>query len=179
MIKTTLTLFLMCLIAQVSNAQNTKINEKVAWKTYAVQNVKIQYPNNWELDTSKNFGTTFFLFSPITSPTDQFKENINLIIQDISKYNLTFEQYVEAAEAQIATIINDAKIISGETVKSNNQNCRKTIFTGKQGIYELKFETYCWIEKGKAYVLTFTCEKKEFDNYINLGDKIMSSFEIK
>ena len=54
------------------------------FKVHSENEYSIQYPENWELNESKAMGTNFILFSPLNSKKDQFKENVNLIIQDLN-----------------------------------------------------------------------------------------------
>jgi len=48
-----------------------------------------------------------------------------------------------------------------------------------QGRYELKVEQYYWVVNKEAYVLTFTSETSEYDNYQQVGESILNSFKIK
>jgi hypothetical protein len=140
---------------------------------------KIEYPSDWRLDESGNMGTSFILFSPVDKVNENFNTNINLIIQDVSAYNITFDQYVELSEKQIKTMINDSKIVFSDLVTTESNQYQKLIFTGKQGVSDLKFEQFYIMRGPKVYVLTLTCEKEEFDDFQQLGEKIMNSFQIK
>jgi hypothetical protein len=124
-------------------------------------------------------GTRFILFSQLTSKNDQFKENVNLIVQDLTGHNIDLNQYVEISENQIKTMITDGNIISSERVKKDEKEFQRVIYTGKQGIYDLQFEQYYWVENSNAYVLTLTCEITVFTDFKNTGEKILNSFEIR
>lgn len=140
---------------------------------------KIEYPSDWELDESGNMGTSFILFSPVDKLNENFNTNINLIIQDVSAYNITFDQYVELSEKQIKTMIIDSKIVFSDLVTTESNQYQKIIFTGKQGVSDLKFEQFYIMRGPKVYVLTLTCEKEEFDDFQQLGEQIMNSFQVK
>ena len=143
------------------------------------KNYSIEYPSGWELNKSGQMGTKFILFSQLTSKDDQFKENVNLIIQDLTGHNIDLNQYVEISENQIKTMITDGNIISSERLNKNGKEFQKVIYTGKQGIYDLKFEQYYWVENNNAYVLTLTCEVTEFSDFKIIGENILNSFKIK
>lgn len=149
------------------------------WAILDKDNYKIEYPSDWMLDESGNMGTSFILFSPLVNSEDKFNENVNLMIQDVSTYNLTFEQFVELSEKQIESMLTDGKILSSELVTIDGNNVQKLIFNGKQGEYDLQFEQYYMMRGPIAYVLTFTSEKNEFDKYQEVGEKIMNTFELK
>ena len=148
------------------------------WNTLNEKNYSIEYPSDWELNKSGQMGTKFILFSQLTSKNDQFKENVNLIVQDLTGHNIDLNQYVEISENQIKTMITDGNIILSERVKKDEKEFQRVIYTGKQGIYDLQFEQYYWVENNNAYVLTLTCEITAFTDFKNTGEKILNSFEI-
>lgn len=146
------------------------------WTSLDDKGYSIEYPQKWELNQSGQMGTNFILFSQLTSKTDQFRENVNLIIQDLTGHNIDLDKYVEISEGQIKRIITDGKIISNNRIKKEGTEFQKVIYTGKQGIYNLKFQQYYWVQNDKAYVLTFTYESNDFED---IGERILDSFKIK
>jgi hypothetical protein len=147
-------------------------------KTLNENGYSIQYPDSWDLDKSGQMGTSFILFSKPSSAIDQFRENVNLIVQDLSGKNINLDKYVEISEGQIKTMITNGNIISSKRLKSNGIEFQNVIFTGNQGNYNLKFEQYYWVSKQRAYVLTLTCEVNEFENYKTTAEKILNSFRL-
>jgi len=149
------------------------------WKSLVDEKFEIQYPSDWVVDQSGQMGISFLLFSPLSDESDNFKENVNLLIQDLAGYDLTLDGFVDLSENQIKTLATDGEIILSDRIKDDKVEHHKIIYTGKQGIYELKFEQYYWVIEDKAYVLTLTCENNQFDNYQKIGEEILNSFEIK
>ena len=146
------------------------------WKTINESTYSIQYPDNWELNTEKSMGTSFIIFSEQTSSEDKFRENINLIIQNLEGYNLNLDDYVAISEEQISKMVTNGIIIDSKRLNTNNTEFQKIIFTGKQGLFQLKFVQYYFIKDEKAYVLTFTCEEIQYEKYIFITDQILDSF---
>jgi hypothetical protein len=165
--------FISCnfLYAQV-NENNTK------WISFEKSNFIIQYPSNWDLNESGQMGTSFILFSPLESEKDIFKENVNLIIQDVSAYDINLDQYTEMSEGQIKKMVSNSNLISSDRVKIDNNEYHKLLYTGDQGVFHLKFEQYYWLISGKAYVLTLTTELSKYDDFVQVGEKILNSFKI-
>ena len=161
--------------ASISFGQSTA----VVTKTHAKDNYSIGYPENWELDTSGRMGSSFFLFSETSSTQDTFKENINLIVQDITGLDIDLDKYVEISSEQIKTMIPEGTILESTRKNKEGITYHSMIFTGKQQPYSLKFEQRYWIKNNTAYVLTLTCEKEQFDAYIEIGRKILDSFKIQ
>jgi len=149
------------------------------WKAINESGYMIQYPDSFDLNTSGQMGMTFILLSKQTSQQDLFRENINLLIQDLTGQNIDLDKYVEISEGQIKTMITNGNIIESKRIKAADSEFQRVIYTGVQGQFNLKFEQYYWIVKSKAYVLTLTCEFNQFDKYNEVGEKIMNSFKIK
>ena len=148
------------------------------WKTVNDSNYTIEYPDNWELNKSGQMGTKFILFSKLSNSSDKFRENVNLIIQDLTGSNIELDKYVEISENQIKTLLTNGKIIESKRISDKEFEYHKMIYTGKQGVFDLKFIQYYWVLNNKAFVLTFTAEIDEFGNYAKIGKKIMDSFKI-
>lgn len=161
-----------------SQTENKK-EQTENWTTLKGDNYAIQHPSNWDVDKSGQMNTSFFLFSPIENEIDDFRENINLIIQDLTGYDLTLEQFTELTESQVKTLITNANMISSETVERDNRTYQKMIYTGSQGVYNLQFEQFFWVIDNKAIILTLTCKEDAFNSYRKLGEKIMHSFKYK
>jgi len=147
-------------------------------KSLTENNYSINYPEDWELNKSGLMGSSFILFSPLSSEQDQFKENINLLIQDLTGHNLNLEKYAAISEEQIKTMITDGNILESKRVTTDTLSHHQIIYTGRQGIFNLKFEQYYWVIGDKAYVLTLTCEETQFENYQKVGEEILNSFKL-
>ena len=149
------------------------------WKTLNNNEFSINYPKNWELNSSGQMGTRFIIFSQLTDKNDQFKENVNLIIQDLTGYDFDLNKYVELSENQIKTMITESNILINKRITKNKKEYQKIIYTGRQGVYDLKFIQYYWLENNKAYVLTFTAEVNEFTKFKKTSENILNSFKLK
>ena len=65
------------------------------------KNYKLQYPASWTLDTSKSFGPAIFFFSPLENPEDKFRENINVLVQDLHGEDINLSRYKEITDKQV------------------------------------------------------------------------------
>lgn len=149
------------------------------WKLLSNDEYRIDYPSTWEVNESGQMGTSFILFSPVSSQVDDFRENINLLIQDLTGYGIDLDKYVEISEGQIKSLVAEGKIVLNERKIDEEKEYHRVIYTGKQGVFKLMFEQYYWIVNDKAYILSLTCKESEFDAYKKVGEKILNSFVIK
>ena len=175
-----LTCLLILLATTLASAQSpvTKDESDGKWESLKYGPYTIQYPGDWEVDTSGQMGTSFILFSPLTDPADQFRENVNLLVQDLTGYDLTLDQYVEISEDQIRTMVDNGHIISSTRIREGNPEFHKMIYSGTHDIYQLQFEQYYRVADQTAFVLTLTCETDQFGNYRKTGEAILNSFVI-
>ncbi len=184
MIRITITLLFVSIISFGQNNTKQESSDKTKstdkdWKTLNTETYSIQYPLDWELNQNGLMGTSFILFSALEPEGDQFRENINLLIQDLSTYNIDLNQYTEISEGQIKTMITNSVLIESKRIKVGSEEYHQLIYTGDQGIFRLQFEQYYWVRDKKAFVLTFTCEQDKFSKYKELGEAILNSFTFK
>lgn len=147
------------------------------WLTLNEKEFSVSYPKDWDLDQKGQMGTSFILFSKPSSPQDLFRENVNLLIQNLAGMNINLDKYVEISEEQIKTMIANSQLIESKRM-SGAFPFHKEIYTGDQGILKLKFEQYYWVKDEKAYVLTFTAEVNQFDTFKQTAEAILTSFKL-
>ena len=135
----------------------------------------ISYPATWELNQSGQMGMSFGLFSPLKFDGDTFRENVNLIIQNIASHNLDLTGFVNLSENQIRTMIQDGEILMSEKIGEYH----KIVYQGTMGQFKLKFWQQYWVKDGNAYILTFTAEQTEYDSYQEVARQMMDSFKVK
>lgn len=150
------------------------------WQKLSIDQYEIKLPIDWDIDTSQQMGMRFILLSQLTNENDLFRENVNLLIQDLTGHNLSLDQYVDLTENQVSTLFQNGNIIVSERMNIDAQNeYHKMIYTGKQGIYDLMFQQYFWIIDQEAIIVTHTCEESEIEKYQSIGESILNSFTIK
>ena len=149
------------------------------WNTHNSKEYSIQYPKDWSLDQTGAMGTNFVLFAPLSTTQDPFKENINLITQNLAGQEIDLQEYTDASEVQIKKALTKCKIVSSELQSLNGIEYSKLIYTGTQGAFDLQYEQFYWIKNEMAYIVTFTTEQRDFSKRQLLGEKIMKTFTIK
>lgn len=177
--KTTYLLALLVLIVGITMTVSniSAIHEK--WHNFSDPAFEISYPEGWTPDTSRRqMGAYLLLITDAENESDDFRENINLNIQDLSKQKMTIEQFAELSETQIRNMLKGGKIIRSEKINdsSGRQWCME--FEGTQSNQELHWKQYYYPKNDKMYVLTFTSKISAFDKFHLLADKIMNSFTL-
>ena len=137
---------------------------------------KISYSSNLKLDESGKNGMLFLLLTEKTNSEDNFVENINLMKQDLENLNLNLDKYVEITEKQIN---ENGKLLESKRLKRNGSEYHRLVYEAFLNNFDLKFIQYDFIKNNKAYVLTFTAKKEEFEKYEKNMEEIMKSFKLK
>ena len=161
----------------ISIINNLHSQSSTKWELYSNNDYRINYPSDWNISLNGELGTNFIIKSPFTSLSDDFNENVNLIIQNLSGYNLTLDEYQELTLSQIENLITDAQLLSNKRRFANGKEYHTLIYTGRQGVYTLYYKQYFWIIGEQAVILTFTCKNDEINSYLNVANEIMNSFK--
>lgn len=150
---------------------------QVNWKNFAKDNFTLKYPENWDLDTSGQMNSKVLLFSKLSSNNDTFRENINVVIQNLQGMNIDMKRFVEITEQQIQATPN-GKILENRKIDKGNSEKHLMVWKGKINTFNLKFKQYFYIKNQKAYIITYTATENEYDNYLKIADKILNSFKL-
>jgi hypothetical protein len=130
------------------------------------------------VDTSKAYGAEVFVFSPLENEDDKFRENLNVLIQDLAGLNVDLESFKQLTETQIETLATDGKIIESSIVRSGKGEFYRITYSMTQGIFNLMITSVCFINNDKAYVVTFSAETGQYDHYKMTGQQILDSFTL-
>jgi len=174
--KISISLLLLILIGSDSVfAQKIDSLKSNAWKTVE-KGYKIQFPGNWTFDDSGKSGSTFFILSPKEDEKDEFRENVNLIIQDLGESGYDLKKFMELTEDQIKSLVPGSQILENTLLSGNKGNYQKLIWSGEMGGRKLKFEQFIYVHEKKAYILTLSVELLKWTQYGNIGESILKSY---
>jgi hypothetical protein len=109
-------------------------------------------PPEWEMDYSGRMNTQFILFSPQDSINDFFRENINLIIEDVSSQSITIDDYLEQSKKILFEYITDLKNLKIQ----KEQDFFWLSYEGRQGTMNLSYFQRMSMKRDTVYVLTYT-----------------------
>ena len=162
---------------QVNSASQQQEPTETNFLTYenSIRGIKIDYPSDW---TKQEQSSDFIAFlSSQEDDSDNFLENFNLIIQDLSTQPRTLSEYTELSIAEIEQNTVDAKIIYSESITTDGNPSHKLIYSGKGEFNNLKWMQIYIIKDDKAYVLTYTAEEDAYDFFEDIIEEMISSFE--
>jgi hypothetical protein len=141
-------------------------------------NYGLSYPENWSLDTSRRLGADLFLFSPQENEMDKFRENVNVLIQNLQGQNIDLKRYKQITDNQITNLATDSKVFESSILQGEKGEFFKMSYTMSQNQLMLQVTSICFIHKELAYLVTFTSEANKYGNYQRISDVILNSFSL-
>lgn len=135
----------------------------------------INYPEQWKQNMR---GNIVIFASPKDNSKDSFDENVNVVVQDLSKQSVNLEEYTTLTKNQITGMFGETAIVSIKNATIGGLPAKEMIYNMNYNGKELKLKQV-WMIKGKvAYLLTYTAEPNKFDTYLEVATKIITSFKL-
>lgn len=145
-------------------------------KYYRMQHVSVNYPSDWDIKKASDTENGFFVFSPRTSPTDRYRENVNITFEKAKFADL--ETCVRHSLEKTNIVVNNMKTTEQRKVRFMNLPALKISFSGNKGNIYLTYLRYYFIRNGQFYTLTYVAESAQFQHYLPRGTKIMESVKL-
>ncbi len=150
----------------------------VEYKDFVGNRYQIQYPTSWQIDSSRKMGADLLLFSPLEGGSDTFRDNVNVIIQDLAGRNMDLAKYRAFTDDQLKRISRSIEIYESVLDDTGDKQFYFVSYAMTQGQYRMRIMTKCFIANNKAYLATFTCELNKFEQYSAVASDILKSFKL-
>lgn len=153
------------------------VSQAQEMKTYTDEDSKtcLQYPSNWEYQA--NPVTSFILIRPLEKEGQIFRENINLIIND--SQGLELKEYVGVVKIQLKSLLPNFKALSTEYIELGGKKYAQIIYQHDAQNLPLQVAYYILLHKGKSYNLTCSTTRDNFETYLPIFKKMVSSFTVE
>jgi len=136
---------------------------------------RIEYPPDWSAQSGPA-GTGVALVAP-SSGADGFRENVNVLVVDLPDPSTSLSQYTESSLRQARTSIEGFKLLRSGPATLADRSAERIIYLGNIG-RDLKFEAVWLVERGHAYVLTYTATPDSFARLEPTAEAIIASFTL-
>ena len=135
--------------------------------------IKLDCPEDWSIREDSDFQKSGVVFiSPQENANDDFQEKVKISIEKLTK-TLSLNEYTDEAVREIEA--SNTVIEQPKNITFANREGRQVIYQGEDGIKRIEVWT---VRDKKAYVATYTAEKKKFDKFAKQANKIIESFAI-
>ena len=171
-------------ITPVSTDRATIVSSNhLSWQTYldAPAGVRIKYYPTWHLEDIHNLvtGENVIFISPKQSSIDQYRENVSIRVENLTNQQTTLTDYTKSAIAEITKYYKDAKIIESSGIQLARKPANLVVYTGKdENAMPIKNLEVWTVDRGKAYILTYKAEPKQYYGFLQTVMTMINSFEL-
>jgi eukaryotic-like serine/threonine-protein kinase len=137
---------------------------------------RVDYPQNWSKQNRDDFlATGAVFFSPLENNADQFKEQVSVLVENLSK-DLPLSEYTKLSLSEIKQL-SDPNIGEAQVVTMGANEGRQIIYQGEEnGSPVQRMQTWS-VNGNRAYVITYTALPESFNDYLPTVEKMIESFE--
>jgi hypothetical protein len=139
----------------------------------------LKYPAAWSFAENQG-GAAAIFYSPKENALDIFKENVNIVVQDISRNPMTLEKYTETAIAQMNAVFGtNLEILVSTQISVGKQPGHQFIFIGKGPDGNLRYQCRWTLAGTTAYQITYTAIASGYERHLAQAERVMNSFRIR
>lgn len=139
------------------------------------EDYSISYEKDYEMSESGKNGIDFYIGLSLDK-NQNFTNNINLLVQDLSETGLDLKKFVDLTESQIKS---SGQLITSERKNRNGAEYQSIVFEANFGKGDLKFLQYDFVQDNKAYILTYTATVGTFEEDLSKAQEVMDSFLLR
>jgi serine/threonine-protein kinase len=136
----------------------------------------ISYPADWR--TTELGGIIVFL-SPLESADDNFSENVNVVVEDLSSApGITLKEYADISASNLEAMLAGLKIVDRSSTVIDGKEAAVITYTRPERDLKLKQRVYIIISNNKGYNLTYSAKEDSFDKFLPQAEVIIKSFKV-
>lgn len=155
-------------------------NEEKQLETYESDefNISISYPTEWDFETYYEYGMIFF--SAPNNNIFDFTDNLNIIVQDLSFYEIDLEEYTELSIIEITEDddFKNLEVITSEASELDGNEAYKFIYSAELEGYDLIFKQTWTVIDDMAYLITYTAKEDTYQDNLDVVKEMISSFRV-
>ncbi|WP_440881469.1 PsbP-related protein [Tenacibaculum sp. C7A-26P2] len=139
------------------------------------------YDDSWEKKIIRS--RSVFLTKGDEKDGTNFRNNLNVIVQDLSQNLMSLEDYHNLTLQQMQQALGENTVTSDKDVTIGGVNAKELIYTipkdiSKGNFLELKLKQVYLIKNSKAYLITYTAKSKDFAKYLKSANFFFTTFKL-
>lgn len=139
----------------------------------------LKYPAAWSFAENQG-GAAAVFYSPKETALDIFQENVNIVVQDISRNPMSLDKYTETAITQMQAVFGtNLEILDSSAIFIGNRPAHQFIFIGKGPDGDLQYQCRWTLVGTTAYQITYTAIASGYQRHLAEAERIMGSFRIR
>jgi serine/threonine-protein kinase len=134
------------------------------------EQIRLDFPEAWEVANNLE-GADIVGLSPRESSEDEFRENVNVVIENLPRsmsadtYLMTLEKYMKAAEPQLEEGLAGYQLVERGSDQLGDHEAERVVYRHTAGHIQLKTLAYAVVHGRRAFIITGTAKPESFDQY--------------
>jgi hypothetical protein len=137
----------------------------------------IKFPNGWE-KREGYMGLTVIALSPQESPSDQFRENVNIVDEELPE-TMSLETYFQINLDNMPKLLTNFQAYESGRLTLGNADSRWLIYGYRMGTTSIKGLVYVLVKGNRGYAITGTATSGSFANYRSIFEETSQSFSFE
>ena len=139
--------------------------------------LELRYPSDWTKNEGVAGSVATFLAHK-EAGKDSFSENVNVLVQDLSKQPMNLAEYTDFSVNQLKQMVHEIQIEKIEDAQLGGQPAKRIVYSGKDTEGKMMKYVQMWtIKDKKVYLIGYTAELLHFDKYASQAQEMMESFK--
>lgn len=139
----------------------------------------LKYPANWSFAENMG-GAAAVFYSPKENALDIFRENVNVVVQDISHNPMDLKKYTETAITQMQAVFGtNLEILDSSPTTIDGREGHQFGFLGKGPEGNVQYMCRWTIVGTSAYQITYTATESGYPKFLKQAERMMKSFKIR
>ena len=165
----------MCVLLTICGCGKKKTVQNT---TFSGKDYVLQFPETWEINDTGLMGMDLIGLSPLENAEDAFRENVNVVLENLPK-SMTAKEYLRLALANLEKIYGLPIEKNFTKARVGNHEGYSLHYSLQVGQNEMDNDIYIVINNNAVYVLTCSNAKGKRDIFKTTMDTVIETFTIK
>ncbi|MBD2355600.1 serine/threonine protein kinase [Tolypothrix sp. FACHB-123] len=155
------------------------VNKEYSIYDNPTHSIQIEYPLSWKVRQIGDplTGDLVKFWSLPTNSSKKFAVEVNINVENV-KAAISLEEYTNLSVNDITQFFTDAIILDSHFTTLSNLPAHQVIYSGKEEGYNVKRMAIWTLKNNKAYIITYTAEESQYDQYLQTAQKMIESLKI-
>ena len=141
-----------------------------------VEGFRVDLPDTWE--SREGFmGTKVIALSPQEGSSDTFRENVNVVTEQL-QFPMTEKEYTQASLSAMEKFLTDFQLEKRGVFEADKGKISYFIYSHRQGVFRLKVLAGLAVSGSRGYAVSFTAPVETFAKWKPTFERILLTFHL-
>ncbi|WP_254173191.1 CHAT domain-containing protein [Planktothrix pseudagardhii] len=143
---------------------------------FSEQGIELKYPKSWQLKKDPVLGEVARFVVPVEGSSDGFQENVRITIEPLPSSMVSLEDYSQDIVQRISQFLTNDPISAIKTQVAGLE-ADQVVYYNKDNL-KLKTKQIWMVKNNQAYIITYTADIEQFEQFEQQVEKMMRSLKI-